>query len=507
MLEILVGLLDEWHMAGIRYCHFKSNQHVAAGMAGKTDLDILVERSSHAEVVACLVASGFKRFSARLPAAYPAVEDWLGFDPDSGELVHLHLHWQLVAGEPNLKGYRIPWEEDVLEHRIFDDASRIYIASPEIELLLLLVRASLKFRTRDALRQWLGKPYPSPRSDILKEYEWLVERVDQDILRSQASRLLSPEIAELIIQLLGKNGFDYEVFHSIRRRVARLLNSYRTYCPLQARVDRWFREAYSKVTQILNRKFGTLIVRRRIPATGGLIIAFLGADGSGKSTQVKQLVKWLGWKLDVGYVYFGSGDGPVSLLRKPLVLVKKYLRSKSRPLDNFPKQDEPNKNVVRKASERRLSNRFAADLIELLWAMALLYEKRKNIRRAIQARNKGMVVFCDRFPQNQLIGFNDGPLLSRWLDKRGFYGYFARCEQRGFDEMVRISPDLVIKLNVSEDVAIRRKSDTPIEMVARKIDAVKSLDFGSAVEVLEVDANQDLATVTIELRRKIWQLL
>src|SRR5690554_4455713 len=241
MLEILVGLLDEWHMAGIRYCHFKSNQHVAAGMAGKTDLDILVERSSHAEVVACLVASGFKRFSARLPAAYPAVEDWLGFDPDSGELVHLHLHWQLVAGEPNLKGYRIPWEEDVLEHRIFDDASRIYIASPEIELLLLLVRASLKFRTRDALRQWLGKPYPSPRSDILKEYEWLVERVDQDILRSQASRLLSPEIAELIIQLLGKNGFDYEVFHSIRRRVARLFNSYRTYYPLQARVDRWFR--------------------------------------------------------------------------------------------------------------------------------------------------------------------------------------------------------------------------------------------------------------------------
>src|SRR5688500_6712020 len=39
----LADLLDELVRQQIRYCHWKSNEHLAAGLAGLTDLDLLVD--------------------------------------------------------------------------------------------------------------------------------------------------------------------------------------------------------------------------------------------------------------------------------------------------------------------------------------------------------------------------------------------------------------------------------------------------------------------------------
>lgn len=503
-MHALRRLLEKFHDAGVRYCHFKSNLHVDAAVEGKTDLDILIDRF-HCQIASELLSqNGFKRFVPRLPSSYSAVEDWLGFDEDSGQLFHLHLHWQLIAGEPNLKGYRIPWEEDVLEHRIYDDASRIYIASPEIELLLLLVRASLKYRSRDVLRRLRGRPYPNPGSDILKEYKWLRERADRSILQSHTLRLLSPEIAELIDQLLDKDGFDHEVFNSIRKRVVQLFRSYRTYCPLQARTYRWFREVYSKVTQILNRKFGTLIVRRRIPATGGLIVALLGADGSGKSTQVKQLVKWLGWKLDVGYVYFGSGDGPATLPRRLLQLLGKAWYSFRVKRDNT--RNEVNMDDQKSDLQKERSG-ILRKIYQGLLAVALAREKCLRIANAVRARNKGMIVVCDRFPQNQFPGYNDGPQLEAWLDFSRPWSFMAKIEQKLYRQLSSVSPDIVFKLHVVPETAVMRKPDTPLYMVEKKIAAIRTLTFHPYSKVVDVDAEQPLQMVELEIRKVIWNEL
>ena len=89
-------LLKEFGLNNIEYCHFKSNVHIAKGMVGETDLDILVAREQHADIVAALNLSGFKLFSSGAITRYSAVEDWLGFDPGTGRLAHLHLHWQCL---------------------------------------------------------------------------------------------------------------------------------------------------------------------------------------------------------------------------------------------------------------------------------------------------------------------------------------------------------------------------------------------------------------------------
>ena len=42
-----------------------------------------------------------------------------------------------------------------------------------------------------------------------------------------------------------------------------------------------------------------------------------------------------------------------------------------------------------------------------LWALSIARERRARLRRARRARDLGMIVLSDRFPQSQQAGFND----------------------------------------------------------------------------------------------------
>ena len=42
MLEVCKHLFNQWNDQGIRYCHWKSNEHLMEGLDGETDLDIYV---------------------------------------------------------------------------------------------------------------------------------------------------------------------------------------------------------------------------------------------------------------------------------------------------------------------------------------------------------------------------------------------------------------------------------------------------------------------------------
>ena len=127
-------------------------------------------------------------------------------------------------------------------------------------------------------------------------------------------------------------------------------------------------------------------------------MALLGCDGSGKSTHIKEIAEWLSWKLDVLPIYFGSGDGPGSLLRWPLKLAADIMRRKG--------PTGMSKASMRLRDDVSWYKRFG----RVPWALFLAMEKRKKLKRLWRARNRGMIVLCDRFPQNQIKGFNDGPL-------------------------------------------------------------------------------------------------
>jgi hypothetical protein len=142
----------------------------------------------------------------------------------------------------------------------------------------------------------------------------------------------------------------------------------------------------------------------------------------------------------------------------------------------------------------------------VIWALALSHEKRGKLRRAVRARNRGMIVVCDRLPQNQVMGFNDGPLLARWSNHRAWLPRsLARWEATAYERCSTHPPDIVVKLTVSPEVAMARKPDTSAWEVRRRVEAVRQLRFPSTVQVVEIDAEAPLAAVCLAVKRMIWR--
>ena len=477
-------LLNALHAEGISYCHWKSNQHVRAGLDGATDLDILVARRHARKVQEVLAATGYKQFSSSPSGAYSAVEDYLGFEPDSGDLIHLHLHYRLVLGEKHLKGYCLPWEEELLGRRRFDREHGIYTAPPDSELLLLLLRSALKIRARDWLKGALGRTYFG--KDDLAEYRWLHERTDVTTVGRLTDRLLGAEAAAAIRPLLEQPPM-LAALARLRQAAAPALSLHRSYGAVEARARRWAREA-TWFVGALNKKFlrRPWRFRKSLP-TGGLLVAVVGADGAGKTTLLAELAPWLGWKLDVFQVYHGSGDGRASLLRAPLVLLKPLFK--------------------RRSGTSTGAGRGRPGWARGGWALVLALEKRGKLQDSWRARDRGMVVLADRYPQNQVAGFNDGPLLAAW-DDRPLLHRLAAWEGAAYRWADARPPDLVIKLDIDADTAFRRKpdDDMDLEEVERRVRAVAGLRFPGA-DVVTVDARRPREQVILEVKRAIWERL
>ena len=92
----------------IKYCHWKSNEHLEEGLIGITDLDVLIEKEKYNEISSILMKLGFKRGKSIFYLSYPSIEDYIGFDEETGKMIHLHLHYELMIGKKFIKGVRLP---------------------------------------------------------------------------------------------------------------------------------------------------------------------------------------------------------------------------------------------------------------------------------------------------------------------------------------------------------------------------------------------------------------
>lgn len=516
VLEVVGRLVEALDVAGVAYCHWKSNEHLGAAAAGDTDLDLLVDRRAADGLVPLLSAGGFKRFSPPPGRGYVGIEDYLALDPRTGKLVHLHLHYRLVVGEPFLKGYHLPWEDLVLSTRVRDPETGIYMADPHVELLILLVRAAMKLRARDIAAGILGARYIG--DGPWRELRWLADRIDPDRLRDLGRRRLGEEATMLIPGLIAARATVREM-EAFRRSISPLLRAWRTRGAIEGRLSRWRREGAALWGRAGKRYFGVHSPTKRIVASGGVVIAIIGADGSGKSTIVRELTRWLSWKVDVAPIYFGSGNGPMSLPRRSLGLVAGVRSAVGRLLRTVvggdgghgPRSGRPGpgrQGPNPEAAPGRRRPRPIQSLWNALWAWSIAREKRDRLRQARRARARGMVVLCDRFPQSQFIGFNDGPLLSdRLQGSPRWTRALARWEAEVYEMAADTAPDLVVKLIAPVEIAWTRKPERPIESLARRVDAVRALRFPPATRVVEVDAAQPLESVLAAVKRAVWEVV
>jgi thymidylate kinase len=500
VLGVVRELFDRLDLEGIPYCHWKSNEHLGAAVAGTTDLDVLVASEASAALARTLDDTGFKRVVAVADRAYAGIEDFLALDAPTGRLAHLHLHHQLVLGEKGLKGYRLPWEGVMLATRRMDEEHAVYVADPHLELLLLIVRAALKLRTRDRIRSALQRPYF--RGGMLNEFRWLVERVDEVQLVDTARPLVGARAADALAVLASGTPSALQLL-AFRRLTEPGLSTYRMYGSVAARRERWRREWHTRWNSARQRRLGVPVPSKRtIPQ--GMVVAFMGCDGAGKSTVTEEVKGWLSWKLDVFGVYFGSGDGPASLLRRPLQLAKSLRRGRARWSGSA--AASPARRQVLGQRDAGAPRSRVRELRKVWWALALAHEKRRRLAQAQRAREHGMVVICDRYPQSQFMGFNDGPRLSDWLQHRSrILRALAHWEHAVYQAATLQAPDLVVKLHVTPEVAARRKPEMPRDALPRRALAVKSLVFPAMTRVVDIDSDQVLCRVLDHVKQAIWE--
>ena len=156
------------------------------------------------------------------------------------------------------------------------------------------------------------------------------------------------------------------------------------------------------------------------------------------------------------------------------------------------------------AADRRRLRVWLTTLRVLLIAR----ERQRNLVVARQARNRGVVVIADRYPQTQFLDMMDSPHLSQWLHHPNkILRVFAAWETSVYESAATPAPDLVIKLCVDPQVAHQRKGDQTIPSLTRRCQIVRDLAYPSATTSVAIDANLPLDHVLVEAKRAIWNLL
>jgi thymidylate kinase len=484
MLGLVGDLLAELAARPVVYCHWKSNDKLDRSFSGDNDLDLLVDRRDAERLTEIAAALGFKRAVARLDRTFPTLEDWYGVDPQTQRFVHLHVHYQLVLGEALIKNHRLPLERIMLATRQMDGP--MPVPDRACDAAVLVIRALLKQRMLQLLR-------PASRRLLAKhsqeELSFLLERTDAGKVRAFVAEhlpALPQEVfAAALDSLVNETSLGRRL--SIRRRLLAALAPYRRRGRTGAAAAYVVRRTYLYLT-----RFFAGGIPRKQPASGGLVVAIVGSDGSGKSTAIAELAKWLGKPYGVASVHLGKP--PRGWSAKLLDRLIGKARGLAGPAGGtgwwFPGDapDEPG-------------------WLQWLHAVQLALLARDRFREYLRVRRLvagGTIVLCDRYPRRELALMESAaahalPMASHWALRP-----LVASERRAYE---RIGPlDLTLVLRVTPEVAASRTGDD-LEYVLRRAREVR--DFADALpsDVVVIDADQPLERVLANLRDAVWSAL
>jgi thymidylate kinase len=502
MLTISKELFTAWNNAKIMYCHWKSNEHLLPGLDGETDLDVLLSRDDKKEGESILRQLEFLQVRSQFGSRYPNVDDWIGFDKETGTLIHIHLHYRIVTGHKGMKEYSLPWTELALRTRILDEEYGVYIMEPNLEIITLYTRIGLKSDFKNIIRCRRGT-FRFPK-DTQREIDWLKARVNKE----QTLQLLDTfygEKAKAMFSIMEKESIAAKDFLQLRKITEQQFKEY-------SRVKSFMR--LKEVLFYLYQKWGKRfalkfqpIITKKVPISGkGVSIAFIGQDGCGKSTVTMAIQKWFNWKIDARRFYLGSGDHYNSLLKR---LLKKGVAIKNSPHNSGIKNNEVKTGKTSRKQKKNLKTLIQAVMVSL--NMLNVARRAYNVvKQSEKYRNKGGIALFDRFPQLQFEGIYDGPKIENYYQERGLdfaiVKWMSKKEKQYIRSIQNYQPKLVFKLLLPPEESIRRKPFENLQAVTRKHEITKELHFEIS-NVIVVDATQDYQQELVFIKNQIWREL
>ena len=465
--ELLKALKNE----NVKFAHWKGNSHLRKSLSGHSDIEILVDPEHRSAFESVMRKLHFIRAKSPAWLNYDEVEDWIGFDSETGNLLHLDTHYAIVTGLKFAKQLYLPWRNELFDELITDEDTGWPIPRPEFEAIILLIRIQAKMSVNKRRKK---KPEIPERRLI--ELSNLLRSSDEDTLLRICDKLGLRRPDNFIVgvrQIKSENDTD-EVLRLSKCLYTQAKKYYRKSW-IKCVFRSYYYRYYLVTATFFSRFFAPVSLKKKLDS-GGNVIALIGIDGSGKSTLSRALVNWLSAKIDTHYFYLGKTP-----------FIESYGKILLSPGDVL-YQDNKLGRLFRKMSGDRYHISLARQKIRML-------QLSKSMSR------KGSVIMCDRYPQKDIIGMNDGPKL------QGNRASKNAVEEMGlFEQMAKLEPDVVFRLQVTPEVAVRRKPDHNLEAIRRKCRNINKISFRKA-EIIDIDAGRPQSELLLQVKSEIWKSL
>jgi len=479
ILNICLNFFEYLQTEKIRYCHWKSNSHLDKALEGKTDLDILIHEDDKPKFTLALTKFDFKQIFSPPEKQFPGLFDYLGFDKETGCFIHLHVHYKLILGQKYVKNHHLPLEILFFDNLQLSDY-KIYIPKPELELFILIIRYCMKFDIVSILKYFKRKELFS--KSIKNEFNLLINISNNskllDILK-ESNLIISEKKVITFINNIQNNKLTLGKILKLRRYLLVKLKRFQRNSGLKYNL--YFLKINFQKFPYLNKLFQQK--KKTIDRTGKFI-ALVGADGSGKSTLVKDIRKWLAWKIEVKIIYMGIPK------QKKLKYLSKLIRAIS---------------LLEKVVKVDLTVKFISKLKSNLDGYRWLYVARKRSEILLNAEKyskTGGLIISDRFPVSNFNSMDrpmDGPRIRKEttpvLIKKAIKEeeYYINIKQ----------PDKIFILNTDIKELRKRKSDLEISEHIKKANAVNQMQESDNIRIINGNSSYD--KVLLDIKTKIWE--